>query len=247
MKLLSILFLLISCAIERPAGSSEAEVLYKEAIAFKNDGHYLAALEKINQIRSKHPYSYFATHAELLNADILFLQENFIESAAAYSLFKTVHPTFDNLPYVVFKMAESYYNQLPGTYDRDLTMASEAIKNYRDLIKNYPTSPFVEESTKKIKECENMLAQKEKYIGDFYFKTGEYDSARYRFLEILKENELQSLREHSMIRIVQSSYYLKDYVACLNYAKDFMILLPEKMKSWMANYIKKCEKEMTKT
>jgi outer membrane protein assembly factor BamD len=238
------LLLLLSCAIERPAGSSEAEILYKEAIAFKNDGHYLAAIEKLNQIRSKHPYSYFATHAELLNADILFLQENYIESAAAYLLFKNVHPKFDNLPYVVFRIAESYYYQLPSTFDRDLSGADEAIKYYKDLIDNYPDSAFVNESKDKIKECYNLLAKKEQYIADFYYKTGEYFAARYRYLEILKDPAIEfPLREHSMINIVKSSWFLKEYEACIEHGRDFLEMLTESNKKKMTNLIKNCEKK----
>ena len=246
MKILKLFFVLLvfSCAMERPAGSSEAEVLYKEAIAFKNDGHYLAAVEKLNIIRSKHPYSYFATHAELLNADILFLQENYAEAAAAYLLFKNVHPKYDNLPYVVFKVAESYYYQLPSTYDRDLSGADEAIKFYKELIDLYPNSAFVTDAQEKIKECYSLLAKKEQYIADFYFKTKEYSAARYRYLEILKESGIEfSLREHSMINVVKSSWYLKEYEACMEYGRDFVESLTESNKKKMFNLIKRCEEK----
>jgi outer membrane protein assembly factor BamD len=239
-----IALIFLSCSIERPTGSSEAEILYKEAISFKNDGHYLAAIEKLNQIRSKHPYSYFAIHAELLNADILFLQENFVEAAAAYLLFKNVHPKYDNLPYVVYKIAESYYYQLPPTFDRDLSGADEAIKFYKDLIENYPDSVFVNEAKDKIKECYSLLARKEQYIADFYYKTGEYSAARYRYFEILKDPLIEfPLREHSMINIVKSSWFLKEFEACIEHGRDFLDLLTEDNKKKMINLIKRCEKK----
>ena len=250
MKILKLLlvFLMISCAMDRPSGSSEAEVLYKEAIAFKNDGHYLAAVEKLNQIRSKHPYSYFATHAELLNADILFIQENYVEAAAAYLLFKNVHPKYDNLPYVVFKIAESYYFQLPSTFDRDLSGADEAIKYYKEIVENFPSSAFVTDAQDKIKECYGLLAKKEQYIADFYYKTEEYSAARYRYLEILKQSGIEfSLREHSMINIVKSSWFLKEFETCIEQGRDFVENLTESNKKKMNNLIKNCEKKKMET
>ncbi len=244
MKFLILTLFLFSCAIERPQGSSEAEILYKEAIEYKKDGHYLAAIEKLNLIRSKHPYSYYATHAELLNADILYLQENYVEAAAAYLLFRNVHPKFDNLPYVVFKIAESYYNQLPSTFDRDLSGADEAIKYYKELINNFPDSAFVKDSNDKIKECYGLLAKKEQYIADFYYKTEEYSAARYRYLEILKDTGIEfSLREHAMINIVKSSWFLKEYEACIENGRDFVEMLTESNKKKMINLIKRCEKK----
>ncbi|MFT6604810.1 MAG: outer membrane protein assembly factor BamD, partial [Bacteriovoracaceae bacterium] len=119
---------LASCSSTRPSGKTEAEVLYKEAQMLVDDGRYLMATEKLNSLRSQFPYSYFATHAELLQADILFDQENFVEAAAAYILFKDFHPRHKKISYVVWRIAESFNNQRPASYDRDLSPLYEAIK-----------------------------------------------------------------------------------------------------------------------
>ena len=38
------------------------------------------------------------------------------------------------MDYVVFRIAESYYKQIPDTDDRDLQGAAQAIKYYKDYI-----------------------------------------------------------------------------------------------------------------
>jgi outer membrane protein assembly factor BamD len=81
-----------SCASKRPQGTTEAEVLFKEAKDLISKSRYIQASEKLNSLRSQYPYSFYATHAELLQADILFAQENYAESAAAYILFRDFHP-----------------------------------------------------------------------------------------------------------------------------------------------------------
>jgi outer membrane protein assembly factor BamD len=81
--LLVLSLLVISCATKRPQGQTEAEVLFKEAKELIGKSRYIQATEKLNAIRSQYPYSFYATHAELLQADILFAQENYAESAAA--------------------------------------------------------------------------------------------------------------------------------------------------------------------
>ena len=223
-KGLSLIFLtlfLIGCASERPQGKTEAEVLFKEAKTLMEDQRYLLATEKLNTIRQQYPYSYFATHAELMQADILFNQENFVESAAAYILFKDFHPKHKKLSYVLLRIAESFYFQLPDTYDRDLSPGHEAAKYYKELIRLFKNSKHADSARKKIVEIETLIRNKEKYIADFYFKTEVYDSARYRYLNILKKFRLAELRDHSMIRIVTASGKMSKYTECSRYYRQF--------------------------
>src|SRR5690606_9943092 len=164
------LMFLVACSTPRPQGETEAEVIFKEAQALVDDGRYLLATEKLNTVRSKFPYSFYATHAELLLADVQFKQENYTEAAASYILFRDFHPKHEKSDYVLWKIAESFYNQLPDTYDRDLSAANESIKYYREMLRIYPNSQYSQNAQEKINRCEQLLRDKEQYIADFYFK-----------------------------------------------------------------------------
>ena len=216
--LLVLCFIHVSCTAPKPTGSTVSEVLYKEAVQLFSEKRYLLATEKLNLIRSKYPYSYYATHAELLNADILYAQKNFEEAAAAYLVFKDFHPKHKRLPYVIYRAADSFYHQLPSTYDRDLTPGFEAIKYYKELMKKYPKSAFIKDVRVKIAECRQMIQNKERYIADFYFKTKSFKAARYRYLSIL-DNFAQNkeIRDHAIIRIFKSSKALNDKNFCKKY------------------------------
>jgi len=231
----------LSCSTPRPKGKTEAEVLYKEALSLVKDNRYLLASEKLNSIRSKFPYSYFATHAELLQADIFFKQENYVESAAAYILFRDFHPKHKKMGYVVWRIAESFYFQLPDTFDRDLTSGHESIKYYKELLRRFPGSEYSKDAREKINLCENMIKQKEKYIADFYFKTKVYDSARYRYLNLLKQFNDESLKTHSMLRILKSSYRLKDYKACVSYYDTYKLAVKNKFKAELDKTFNECK------
>jgi len=245
-KIILILLLLVGCAADRPGGKTEAEVLYKEAVQYMKDGHYLAATERLNLIRSKYPYSFFATHAELLYADILYEQENFIEAGAAYLMFRNIHPKHEKLTYVTFKIAESNFNQLPGSYDRDLTPAHEAIKYYNELLNNFGDSEYAKEAQKKIDKCNKLLQKKEQYIADFYYKTGVYDSARYRYLDILKSYDVESLNNHSMLRVVLASFNLEEYKACVSYGQEYLFRVGQSTRRRLEGLIKNCQKKLSK-
>jgi outer membrane protein assembly factor BamD len=189
-------FALISCSTKRPAGSTEAEVLFKEAKDLIAKSRYIQATEKLNAIRSQYPYSYYATHAELLQADILFSQENYAEAASAYILFRDFHPKYNELGYVIFRISESFYRQLPSTFDRDLTAGVEAVKYFHELIENYPNTEYVKDAQTRINQIEDMLEKKEIYIADFYFRTKDYNAAKARYEDILRtlKNKEEKLR-----------------------------------------------------
>lgn len=190
MKLVKILLLIlsvtfISCATKRPEGATEAEVLFKEAQSLIKNNRYIQATEKLNTIRSQFPYSFYATHAELLQADVLFSQQSYPESAAAYILFRDFHPKHAEMGYVIFRISESFYRQLPETFDRDLSAGNEAIKYYEELIANYSHTEYAKDAQVRINEIKGMLVKKEVYIADFYFKTKDFSAALARYESIL--------------------------------------------------------------
>ena len=201
---LALSLIVISCATKRPEGATEAEILYKEATQLMAKSRYIQATEKLNTIRSQFPYSYYATSAELLQADILFAQENYAESAAAYILFRDFHPKYAELGYVIFRISESFYRQLPETYDRDLSAGVEAIKYYNELILTYSNTDYVKDAQKRITQIEDMLEKKEIYIADFYFKTKDFFAAKARYEDILKTLKNEQERPRIMARIAES-------------------------------------------
>lgn len=239
-----VILVVSSCASEKPSGKTEAEVLYKEAKILMEDERYLLATEKLQSLKNQYPYSYYATPAELMLADILFLQESYSDAAAAYVLFRDFHPKHEKIPYVIFKTAESYYKQIPDTFDRDLDSATEAIRYYSELLSKYPNSVEVKEGKRKIRKAKRMLENKEKYIADFYFKTEVYSAARWRYLDILENFKSKKLRRHSMFRVIESSYFLKEYDKCFTYAKSYKEELKNTHASSVKKYIKDCGKKI---
>ena len=210
MKLGKILILVLSifvmsCATKRPEGSTEAEILFKEAKQLIEKSRYIQATEKLNALRSQFPYSFYATHAELLQADILFAQENYAEAASAYILFRDFHPKYEELGYVIYRISEAFYRQLPDTFDRDLSAGVEAIKYFNELLTTYPQTDYVKDAQKRIDQIEDMLEKKEIYIADFYFKTKDYFAAKTRYEDVLKTLKNETERPRLLARVEESA------------------------------------------
>lgn len=239
---LNILLLVASCSSSRPKGKTEAEVLYQEAESLIKAGRYILATEKLNRIRSKYPYSYYATFAELLSADVLFKQENYAEAAAAYIVFKDFHPKHKKADYVVWRIGESFFKQLPDTYDRDLSPGFEAIKYFKELQNIHKASEFVEKAKTRVGEIEEMMRSKEKYIADFYFKTGVYDAARFRYENIISDFVAPDLRAHAMIRSLQASEELGEPEYCQKNGNVFTNMIVENFKEDLKEALEDCLK-----
>lgn len=238
------LVFLFSCSSSKPDGKTEAEVLFKEAQELIEAERYILATEKLNQIKTQHPYSFYATPAELLQADVLYHQENYVEAAAAYLLFRDFHPRHEKIPYVVFKIAESYYKQIPDTIDRDLEPAVEAIKYYEEILQKYSDSSYRPKAESRIKKAHGMLRKKDRYIADFYFKTEEYGAARYWYLDILERHQEEQLREHAITRTILATAELKEWQACLDYFEKFGPAVDKEMKNTLESVKNKCRKEL---
>jgi outer membrane protein assembly factor BamD len=244
MKYLAILLLVIACSSDKPKGRTEAEILFKEAEELMQAERYILATEKLNIIKTQHPYSFYATPAELLQADVLFLQESFIEAAAAYLLFRDFHPKHEKISYVVFKIAESYYKQIPDTIDRDLEPAIEALKYYDEVMQKYAESSYRKDSEDRIKSANKMLRQKDEYVADFYFKTEEYAAARYWYLDILDNHKDQKSRNHAMLRTILATQNLKEWQPCLDYVEKFYQLVDKQAQSEINSVKSVCEKKI---
>ena len=128
---------LISCSSEPIKKGTEAETLFQDIKSNYKSKRYLLALEKISTFRSKFPYSFYVAEVELLRADIYFEQENYLEAVDAYLSFRDFHPKFKQLDKIEWRIAESFFHQLPETVDRDITPAKSAINSYKDLLRKF--------------------------------------------------------------------------------------------------------------
>jgi outer membrane protein assembly factor BamD len=242
---LTLIFVLLSaCSSDKPKGKTEAEILYKEAEELMSAERYILATEKLNLIKTQHPYSFYATPAELLQADILYLQDNYIESAAAYLLFRDFHPRHEKISYVVFKIAESYFKQIPDTVDRDLEPALESLKYYDEVIQKYGDTSYKQEAEKKIEKAKKMLRQKDLYIADFYFKTKEFSAARYWYLDILENHQDEKTRNHAMLRTILATSELKEWQPCLDYVEKFYQSVDKQGQNEIKSVKDKCQNKL---
>ena len=160
--------------------------LYLEAEEEASNEHYQIALEKLRAIKNKFPYSKYAVDSQLKIADIYFLQESYAEAAGSYETFRDLHPKHEKAAYSSFRIAKSYFLDTPTNVSRDLTSAQRALDAYAEFLHRFPQDPNVPEAREDVKKLRELLAEKELYIGDFYFKRDYYESAKPRYEKVIE-------------------------------------------------------------
>ncbi len=215
---------IISCAsTDRNADTPEGAFALAEE--FEKSDRYEEALRRYSEVKNKYPYSNYATKAELAIADVYYKQESYGEAQLSYQMFKELHPTAANIDYVQYKIGMSYFMQLPSTIDRDLTLANDTIVQFSELIKKYPNSEHIKDAQEKRTKAVKMLAEKEEYIADFYFKRKIFESALSRYEGLYNKFRGLGFDAKALSRASISAHRIGDTTKAKKYeevlAKDF--------------------------
>lgn len=212
--------LLASCASDEKK-TDTAEATYNVALEFEKDERFEEAIKKYTEVKNKFPYSQFAVKSELAIADVYYKQESYGEAQINYQTFRELHPTHAQIDYVIFRTGLSFYQQLPDTIDRDLSLANDAISAFDELAQKYPQSGHVKEAQEKKSESLKKLAEKEDYVGDFYFRRKIYDSALLRYEFLVANYPKLGLDERALARAYYSALKIKDNAKSKKY-KDML-------------------------
>lgn len=222
------IFVLPGCSsAEKKADASTPEGSYKLGEEFEKDERFEEAVARFAEVKNKHPYSRFATLSELKIADIQFKRENFIEAQNAYQLFKDFHPKHPQIDYVTFRLALSYFNQLPSTIDRDLALAEKSILSFDETMSSYPNSTYVAEAREKKQAALKMLAEKELYVAAFYVRHEKYDSALRRFEGVLKTYPNVGFDAQALFGAAHSAFEIGEKERAEQHAKNLYRLFPD--------------------
>lgn len=159
----------------------DARTAYERALLDFRRGDCLNAEPTFREIRREFPYSRFAALSELRIGDCQFKNEAYPEAIQTYRQFVRIRPSHREIPYARFRIAEAYYNQIPGgwfmtppAHERDQTAARDALIQLRRFVVDYPNDQRIPDANKLMQKCMNMLAAHELYVARFYLKRDAY-------------------------------------------------------------------------
>jgi outer membrane protein assembly factor BamD len=120
-----------------------------------------------------------------------------------YKDFRTFFPNMPEAAEAQLKVANIHYQEMEKP-DRDYTHAMRAEEEYRALIMEYPDSKLVPQAKQRLREVQEVLAEREFEIGRFYYLRLAYPAAIARLKTLVDRYPLYSGADEALYLLGQS-------------------------------------------
>ena len=199
------LALLVGCS----AGDEEAyverpvEELYNEAMDSLLNEDFEAAVVDFAEVERQHPYSVWATRAQIMSAFVYYQGNRYDEAIAAAERFVQLHPGNRDAAYAYYLIAMSHYEQISDV-DRDQKTTELALQALQEVVRRFPGSTYARDATLKIDLARDHLAGKEMTVGRFYLRRGNPVAAIGRFRKVIELYQTTSHAPEALHRLTEA-------------------------------------------
>lgn len=202
------ILLLSGCSYFQSKDERTAPELASEGMDAYRNGNFKKSIESFEDLKNWYPFSKYAILAELKKADAHYQLKEYEEAIFGYEEFETLHPRNEAVPYVVYQIGRSYFDQI-DTPDRDQKTARKAIEVFSRLVRQFPADAYSTKARAHIKRCQKSIAQHELYVGMFYLSGGHYPAAISRFRLILNQYPDVGVHQAAIRFIAKSEALMK--------------------------------------
>ncbi|MCK5768790.1 outer membrane protein assembly factor BamD [Algiphilus sp.] len=173
-----------------------ADELYRSARARLDSGDYAGALQQYEQLRSRYPFSDFATQAQLESVFAQYRSFQPEQALAGADRFLREHPRHEAVPYMLylrgminFERNASFFDDsdLVDTTKRDVGSLRRAFDDFSQLIGRFPDSPYVTDARQRMIYLRNRIAQNEMHVVRYYYGRGAWLAAARRAEAVIAE------------------------------------------------------------
>ena len=188
-------------------GSKQPDkVLFDRSMDAMKHNRFDVARMTLQTLINTYPDSEYIARAKLAVADSWYAEGGTTAMQQAeieYKDFKTFFPNMPEAAEAQLKVADIHYQEMEKP-DRDFTHAMRAEDEYRALINEYPDSKLVPKAKQRLREVQEVLAQREYNIGQFYFLRMAYPAAIARLKTLVDRYPLYSGADQALYLLGQS-------------------------------------------
>jgi len=210
--------LIFSCASKPVKKSQNPGDLYVEGVNLLKAKKYDKAIDKFSEVRENFPFDPMALISTVKLGDAHFERKSYDLALGSYEDFFKAHPEDENIPYVLLRIGECY-EKLALSLDRDQAYTLKAIERYTYLMNRYPSSDYVSAAEGKLEKLNQKLADRELYVGEFYYRTSQYNAAITRLEYLLKKYPKANGLDKALYYIAMSYKALGDPVKSDEYTE----------------------------
>jgi outer membrane protein assembly factor BamD len=167
----------------------DKETIYERAEALYADKEYRKARELFAFVYDSFPNDPLGHKAALRVADTYSVKKdvtNLTEARLRYRDFANRYPNDPDRDYALLMVGHTYSARKLRP-DRDLSDIHEALAAYEQLINLYPNSEYMAEAESRVNDLNELLAEHDWIVGQFYLKNKRYYGALWRY-EYIRDN-----------------------------------------------------------
>jgi outer membrane protein assembly factor BamD len=180
-----------------PIAGTAAEpdkVLYSKATDDIKHGKYTVGRLGLQTLINTYPDSEYLAKAKLGIGDSYYKEGGMAglkQSIVEYKDFITFFPFLDEAAYAQMQIAMGHYRQMEKP-DRDHSEVVQAEAEFQTFLEKYPSSPLVPGAEQHLREVQEVLAEGNFRVAEFYYIRNAYKAAGARLLELTNRYPLYS-------------------------------------------------------
>ncbi len=187
---------------DRVEGRS-VQVLYNEAVDQLEAGRYATASKMFDNVEREHPYSVWATKAQLMAGYAYYKASQYDEAVIALDRFIQLHPGNRDVAYAYYLKALSHYERISDVV-RDQGTTEAALAGLREVVRRFPNSRYARDARLKMDLTLDHLAGKEMEVGRYYLKRGYHLASINRFRNVVDKYQTTSHVPEALHRLVEA-------------------------------------------
>ena len=184
--------------VERPA-----ETIYTEAADALDGGDFANAAQLFDEVERQHPYSRWATRAQLMSAYAYYQNLEYDEAIIALDRFIRLHPGNDDIAYAYYLRALCYYERISDV-ERDQEMTELAMASLTEVARRFPDTAYARDARLKYDLTQDQLAGREMTIGRYYLRQGHHQAAINRFRTVVEQFQTTTHVPEALHRLAEA-------------------------------------------
>jgi outer membrane protein assembly factor BamD len=177
--------------------------LYNEAQDMMAAGTYADAAAAFEEVDRQHPYSQWATRAQMMSAFAYYQANEYDQAIVAAQRFIELHPGHGDVPYAYYLIGMCYYEQISDV-GRDQEMTQKALDSMGELVRRFPQTDYARDAQLKIDLARDHLAGKEMEIGRYYLRQKAYVAAINRFRNVVETYQTTTHVPEALHRLTEA-------------------------------------------
>ena len=218
--LLASVLLLTACGIKRHPYENPItkdtqqpdKVLFDKAIHDVEHSRYEIARLTLQTLINTYDTSEYLAKAKLAIADTWYREggaHGLAQAEAEYKDFILFYPQMEESAEAQEKVCDIHYRQMEKP-DRDTNHALRAQEECQQLLKQFPNSKFAKEAEQKLRNIQEVLAQAEYRVGEFYHQRGSFPAAANRLKAISDQYPLFSQSDQALWDLADAYHRMGD-------------------------------------